>query len=178
MTYGRVGDVDPVSWSEVISVNLTGTFNCCHLVLPHMLKQGGGCIINLKGYGAGFPSPRLTAYGASKAGIAAFTRSLAREYRGTEIRINLLSPGLVKTALLMNRDATKEGAISLARFRPIIDRMAGDALPAAALAVKMASDETAGVTGKEFRTLSKTKMLVRISKIGVQLLLSRVRGKP
>lgn len=177
MTYGRVGEIDPVSWFEVIAVNLIGTFNCCHQVLPYMLKQGEGSIINLKGYGAGFPSPRVTAYGASKAGISAFTRSLAREYRGTGIRVNLLSPGLVKTNLLMRQDTTEEGAVYLKRFKPIIDKLAGDALPAAVLAVKIVSKEMAGVTGKEFRVLSRTKMLIHFSKIGLQFLFGMLRGR-
>ncbi|MBN4054114.1 SDR family oxidoreductase [Nitrospira defluvii] len=177
MTFGRVGDVDPSHWSKVIRVNLIGTFHCCHAVIPHMLKQGAGGIINLKGYGAGFPSPRVTAYGASKAGISAFTRSLAREYRETGICVNLLSPGLVKTNLLMNRDTTEEGAIYLKRFKPIMEQLAGDALPAASLAVKIVSKEMAGVTGKEFRVLSRTKMLIQLSKLGLQFLLGRSGGR-
>ncbi len=162
MTYGRAGEVDPLRWAEVIGVNLIGSFYCCHAVLPHMQAQGEGNTINLKGYGASFPSPRASAYGASKAGLSAFTRSLAREYRGSGICVNLLSSGVVKTRLLLNREATEEGRPYLKRAEPLIDVLAGDASLAAVLAVKIAAQKRGDVTGKEYRAMSKTKMALRL----------------
>jgi NAD(P)-dependent dehydrogenase (short-subunit alcohol dehydrogenase family) len=168
MTYGRVGEVDPKRWAYVIGVNLIGTFHCCHAVIPTMLHQGRGKIINLKGYGADLPSPRVTAYGATKAAIVAFTRSLAREYKGTGITANVLSPGVVKTELLMNRDATPEGAAYLTKFDWVIDLLAGPAERPAALAVKMASREIDGITGKEFRVMSRGKLTWRLIQFGLR----------
>jgi len=166
MTYGRVGEVDPISWTEVIHVNLIGTFHCCHAVLPYMLLRGGGRIINLKGYGASFPSPRATAYGASKAGIVALTRSVAREYCGSGIYVNLLSPGVVKTGLLSNRGTTAEGAAYLKKAESLIDLLAVDADVVGALALKVASNQVGNVTGKEFRVLSKTKLAFGLFRFG------------
>jgi NAD(P)-dependent dehydrogenase (short-subunit alcohol dehydrogenase family) len=168
MTYGRVGEIDPKRWAEVIEVNLIGTFHCCHAVIPSMLKQGRGKIINLKGYGADLPSPRVTAYGATKAAIVAFTRSLAREYKQTGITANILSPGVVKTDLLMNRDATPEGAPYLKRFDWIVDLLAGPVALPAALAVKIASSESDGITGREFRVMSKGKLTGRLFLFGLK----------
>lgn len=173
MTYGRVGEIDPKHWAEVIGVNLIGTFYCCHAVIPTMLKQGRGKIINLKGYGADFPSPRITAYGATKAAVVAFTRSLAREYKRTGVTANILSPGVVKTELLMNRETTPEGAAYLEKFDSIVDLMAGPAAAPAELAVKMASSESDGVTGREFRVMSKGKLTWRLILFG----LKRMRGQ-
>lgn len=167
MTYGRAGEIDPKRWAYVIGVNLVGTFNCCHAVLPAMLKQCRGKIINLKGYGADLPSPRVTAYGASKAAIVAFTRSLAREYRGTGITANILSPGVVKTELLVGRDATPEGAAYLEKFDWVIDLLAGPAARPAALAVRMGSAETDGMTGREFRVMSKGALTWRLVRLGL-----------
>jgi NAD(P)-dependent dehydrogenase (short-subunit alcohol dehydrogenase family) len=173
MTYGRVGEIDPKRWAYVIGVNLIGTFHCCHAVIPIMLNQRRGKIINLKGYGADLPSPRVTAYGATKAAIVAFTRSLAREYKGTGITANILSPGVVKTELLLNRETTPEGAGYLKKFDWVIDLLAGPVERPAALAVQMASPETDGMTGKEFRVMSKGKVTWRL----IQFSLKRMREK-
>ena len=168
MTYGRVGEIDPKRWAYVVGVNLIGTFHCCHAVIPAMLKQGRGKIINLKGYGADLPSPRVTAYGATKAAIVAFTRSLAREYKRTGITVNVLSPGVVKTELLMNRDATPEGTAYLEKFDWIVDLLAGPVAAPAGLAVKMASSETDRTTGREFRVMSKGKLTWRLILFGLK----------
>lgn len=173
MTYGRVGDIDPRRWAYVIAVNLIGTFNCCHAVIPHMLRQGKGKIFNLKGYGADFPSPRVTAYGATKAAIVAFTRSLAREYRGTGVTANIFSPGMVKTDLILNGEATAEGRPHREKIGWFIDMMANPVEMPAALAVKMASTENDGVTGKEFRIMTKRKFLFRLMKYGLKRLAGR-----
>ncbi|MFQ5597552.1 MAG: SDR family NAD(P)-dependent oxidoreductase [Nitrospiria bacterium] len=177
MTYGRVADIDPIRWAEVICTNLIGTFYCCHAVLPYMMKQKSGGIINLKGYGAAFPSPRVTAYGASKAGVKSFTRSLAREYKDTGICVNLLSPGIVKTSLLINRDASAEGAAYLERMRPFIDHLAQDADDAARLAVKIAEQSMQGTTGKEFRVRSKTSWLFSVAGYALKQLANRITGR-
>jgi 3-oxoacyl-[acyl-carrier protein] reductase len=171
MTYGRVGEIDPRRWAYVIAVNLVGTFNCCHVVIPSMLKQGKGKIFNLKGYGADFPSPRVTAYGATKAAIVAFTRSLAREYKRTGITVNIFSPGMVKTDLLMSDDATEEGRPYREKVGWFIDLFANPAEVPASLAVKMASAENDGITGKEFRVMTARKFLFRLVTAGLKRLL-------
>ncbi len=176
MTYGRVGDIDPKQWAYVISVNLVGTFNCCHVVIPYMLKQGKGKIFNLKGYGADFPSPRVTAYGATKAAIVAFTRSLAREYKGTGITANIFSPGMVKTDLLMNSDTTDEGRRYWEKIGWFIDAFSNPVAVPAALAVKMASPENDGVTGKVFQVMTKRKFIFRGLKYGLKRLIGRSPG--
>jgi NAD(P)-dependent dehydrogenase (short-subunit alcohol dehydrogenase family) len=173
MTYGRVGDIDPKRWAYVIAVNLVGTFNCCHAVIPHMMKQRKGKIFNLKGYGADFPSPRVTAYGATKAATVAFTRSLAREYIGTGITANIFSPGMVKTDLLMSGDATDEGRPYREKVGWFIDMLANPVEVPAALAVKMASAENDGVTGKVFQVMTKPKFLFRALTYGLKRLIGR-----
>lgn len=175
MTYGRVGEVDPAEWAYVISVNLVGAFNCCHAVLPQMLRQARGKIINLKGYGADFPSPRVTAYGASKAAIVAFTKSLAKEYRGTGVTANYLSPGVVKTELLIGRKTTDEGRPHLERVSWLVDLLAGPVERPAAMAVKMASAESDAITGKEFRVMSKGKVAGRLIRLAGRRVWERKR---
>ena len=173
MTYGRVGEIDPKRWAYVIAVNLVGTFNCCHAVIPQMLKQGKGKIFNMKGYGADFPSPRVTAYGATKAAIVAFTRSLAREYKGTGITANIFSPGMVKTDLLMSGEATDEGRPYREKIGWFIDMFSNPVEVPAALAVEMASAENDETTGKVFQVMNKRKFIFRALTYGLKRLIGR-----
>ena len=87
-------------WEQVMRVNLQGTFLCSKHVIPFMLKQGGGSIINL-----GSPTgmigcaPNLTAYSTSKAGIHGLSRVMAAAYARDGIRVNIVIPGTMDTPM-------------------------------------------------------------------------------
>lgn len=87
-------------WQEIINVNLGGTWNCIRETLPIMLKQKAGRIINISSeIGlAGFPN--YAAYAASKGGVIALTKSLAKEYAPYGILVNSIAPGPIETDLL------------------------------------------------------------------------------
>ncbi|MGD9157649.1 MAG: SDR family oxidoreductase [Desulfobacteraceae bacterium] len=87
---------DRKDWEYDIGVNLIGQMNVAHAVLPHMLSRKSGRIINTSG-GQGIPA--LSMYGAAKAGVVTFTRSLAKELQGTGIIATVYSPGLGATGL-------------------------------------------------------------------------------
>ncbi|MBA7569990.1 3-oxoacyl-[acyl-carrier-protein] reductase FabG [subsurface metagenome] len=82
-----------------ININLYGQINVAQAVLPHMVARKYGRIINTTG-GQGFPT--LSIYGAAKAGVVAFTQSLAREVASLGIIVNVVAPGLAKTGLTVN----------------------------------------------------------------------------
>lgn len=88
----------------VIGTNLIGTLNSISAVLPQMIQQKYGRIITLSGAGAERPMPNMTIYTASKGGIIAFSKSLAVEFSQMEgdIKINVFSPGMLKTNLGTN----------------------------------------------------------------------------
>ncbi|TET28672.1 MAG: SDR family oxidoreductase [Candidatus Heimdallarchaeota archaeon] len=88
----------------VIGTNLIGTLNSISAVLPYMIQQKYGRIITLSGAGAERPMPNMTIYTASKGGIIAFSKSLAVEFSQMEgdIKINVFSPGMLKTNLGTN----------------------------------------------------------------------------
>ena len=174
-TVGKDGAHSLELFQRTVNINLVGTFNCCHAVIPHMLRQKKGKIFNLKGYGADFPSPRVTAYGATKAALVAFTRSLAREYKGTGITANIFSPGMVKTDLLMSSETTEEGRPYREKVGWFIDMLANPVEVPAALAVKIASPENDGVTGKVFQVMTKPKFIYRALKYGLKRLTGRSR---
>ncbi|HVI34858.1 MAG TPA: glucose 1-dehydrogenase [Gaiellales bacterium] len=99
-------DTDPVStspatWQRILSVNLTGVFLCLHHQIPHLLRFGGGSIINTASFVAlmGAATPQI-AYSASKGGVVSMTREVAAVYAKQGIRCNAVCPGPVDTGLV------------------------------------------------------------------------------
>ena len=87
------------SWDEVIDINLKGTFNCIKKVLPSMIKNKGGKIINMSSVVGIMGNPGQSNYCASKAGIIGLTKSLAKEYGKKNININAIAPGFIETEM-------------------------------------------------------------------------------
>lgn len=96
---GNISEVAPAEWWDAVSTNLLGTYLCCRYAVPHMLESGRGMIVNMLGGGAVRPKEMTSAYGASKAGVARMTDTLAVELRDTNIRVLAMGPGLVKTRM-------------------------------------------------------------------------------
>lgn len=94
-------------WDSMMQVNLRGTFLCCRSVVPHMIRQQSGTIINIASSSARMADDDLGPYTASKWGVAGYTTSLARSVRPHGIRVNGLNPGWVDTD--MSRAFTPEG---------------------------------------------------------------------
>jgi len=108
--YGSMGpfignDID--KWIKTININLIGTVLCTKIVLPFMIKQRSGKIINFSGGGAFNPRPNFSAYATSKAAVARFTETLAEELKPYNIQVNAVSPGAVNTKML--EEALKAG---------------------------------------------------------------------
>lgn len=84
-------------WDRIIGTNLTGVFNCCKAVIPHLRTRGGGWIVNLSSLASTNPFPGGAAYCASKAGLNAFGDALMQELRYDNIRVTTILPGSVAT---------------------------------------------------------------------------------
>ena len=93
-------ECNALEWRGVMEVNLWGTFNCCRAVVPFMLKKGYGRIVNIASIAGKEGNPRLSGYSASKAGIIALTKSLAKELAETNIMANVVTPAAAETPLL------------------------------------------------------------------------------
>ncbi|TXL70164.1 SDR family oxidoreductase [Vineibacter terrae] len=89
---GTVLDTPEDLWNRIIDVNLKGAYLCCRAVLPHMIGQGGGAIVNI-GSGAGWGKPNMAAYSASKGGLFALGAALAYDHFHQRIRVNTVVPG-------------------------------------------------------------------------------------
>ena len=120
---GPVADVTeypPREWDRVLAVNLTGTFHCCRLVVPHMRPRRYGRIVNVASIAGKEGTPGVAAYCASKAGLIGFTKALAREVVADGITVNAVTPVMAETALLeqMTADhiARTKAKIPMGRF--------------------------------------------------------------
>lgn len=139
------------SWHRVLDTNLTGVFLTCKHVLPAMLAQGGGSIINISSLASiqvnTYP---YTSYYAAKAGLNHLTRSLAVRYAPDNIRVNAVLPGVIDTPLIYQQIAGQFQDVEAMRQRrnaaSPMGRM-GDAWDVAHAALFLASDEAKYITG-------------------------------
>ena len=84
-------------WLDLFDTNVNGTFYCTRAVLPHMLAQQKGVIINISSIWGSHPGSCEVAYSATKGAVDAFTRSLAQEVAYSGIRVNAVAPGVIRT---------------------------------------------------------------------------------
>jgi 2-dehydro-3-deoxy-D-gluconate 5-dehydrogenase len=133
-------------WREILDVNLTGTFACSQAAYPHMLKQGGGKIINIGSmlsiFGAGFGA----AYGASKGAVVQLTKSLAVAWAKDNIQVNAILPGWIDTELTIGARQQIEGLNERVLARSPTGRW-GKPDEFAGIAVFLASAASGFVTG-------------------------------
>ena len=87
-------------WSKVIAVNLTGVFLCCRAVMPGMRERDYGRIINIASLAGKEGNPNMVAYSASKAGVIALSKSLAKEVATNNICVNAVTPTVIRTPIL------------------------------------------------------------------------------
>lgn len=102
---GITGPTVPVTefsvegWEQTIAINLTGTFFTNKAVIPHMIAQNYGRIVNIASIAGKEGNPNASAYSASKAGVIGFTKSLAKELAKTNITVNAVTPAAVRTPI-------------------------------------------------------------------------------
>lgn len=89
---GTILETSPDLWDDIMSVNLKGPYLASRSVIPHLIAQGGGSIVNI-GSGAGWGKPNMAAYATSKGGLIAFSAALALDFFHEKIRVNTVIPG-------------------------------------------------------------------------------------
>ncbi len=86
-------------WKQVIDINLNGTFYCNRVVVPHMVAQNYGRIVNISSIAGKEGNPNASGYSASKAGVIALTKSLGKELAKHNITVNAITPAAVRTPI-------------------------------------------------------------------------------
>jgi NAD(P)-dependent dehydrogenase (short-subunit alcohol dehydrogenase family) len=97
---GTVVDIDPDVWRKVIDVNLTGPFQVMKASIPHMIRAGGGSVINISSLGGLRCLPGMAPYCSSKAGLIMLTQQAALDYGPAKVRCNAVCPGATRTKML------------------------------------------------------------------------------
>jgi NAD(P)-dependent dehydrogenase (short-subunit alcohol dehydrogenase family) len=152
--YAQMGgpiELDEADWRRTIDLNVTGCFLTCKHVLPHMLRQGGGAIVNVSSIAAvrytGYP---YVAYYAAKAAVNNFTMGLAMQYAAQGIRVNAIMPGLMNTPLIYQQISgqyAEADAMVKARDAACPTGKMGTAWDVAKAALFLASDDSSYITG-------------------------------
>ncbi|HLN14490.1 MAG TPA: SDR family NAD(P)-dependent oxidoreductase [bacterium] len=143
-------ELTPADYARVLNVNLHGTVYWCLAAGRHMVGHGGGVIINISSVASEFAWPRRMPYSASKAGVAAVTRSLAVEWAPHNVRVVAIAPGMFATAMWTT--ALRLGHLKReAVLSEIPQARMGDPVEVARLAVYLASPAAAYITGQEIR---------------------------
>jgi NAD(P)-dependent dehydrogenase (short-subunit alcohol dehydrogenase family) len=149
---GVTGATGPVwefpidSWRRVIDINLNGAFYCCRAVVPHMLKNDYGRIVNVSSVAGKEGNPNASAYSASKAGLIGFTKSLGKELAQTGVRVNAITPATFKSPIL---DQLPQSQIDYMQSKIPMGRL-GEMNEVASLICWLASEECSFSTAATF----------------------------
>lgn len=93
----KTWELDPADWRRVMEINLNGPFYCCQSVVPHLLTNGYGRIVNIASIAGKEGNPNAAHYSASKAGVIALTKSLGKELATSNITVNAVTPAAIAT---------------------------------------------------------------------------------
>lgn len=149
---GTILDCEEADWARSFRINVDGSYRMCRGVLPAMLANGGGSIVNVASVASSITgAPNRFAYGATKAAVIGMTKAIAADFVSQGIRCNAICPGTVLTPSLQARVAALPGDYedNLASFvgRQPMGRL-GQPEEIAALALYLASDEAGFTTGQ------------------------------
>ncbi len=143
---GLLQKISEEDWDMVIDVNLKGVFNMTQFVIPVMLEQGTGSIVNTSSIVGVYGNIGQTNYAASKAGVNAMTKTWAKEFtrKGAKIRVNSVAPGFTKTPMT---EKVPEKILAALEERIPLKRM-GEPEEIADVYLFLISDESSYVTGQ------------------------------
>lgn len=95
--FGPMHTGDPASWQEMIDTNIVGLLNLTHVLLPRLVRRGGGHVVNVGSIAASYPYLGGNVYGATKAFVHQLTLNMRADLEGTGVRVTCVAPGMAKT---------------------------------------------------------------------------------
>ena len=146
---------DEALWRKVLNLNLISTLNCCHAVLPYMVKQQYGRIVNIASIAGRQPRTMAVAYGAAKAGVISVTKSLAVAMAPYNIRVNCVAPGPMDTDLIRQLRPEHTEAI----LKQVTLGRWGQPEEVATAVLFLASDEASYIVGQTLTVDGGNEML-------------------
>lgn len=141
---GLFMDFNEEQWDSMINVNIKGVFNCSHAVIPNMIQNKKGVIINMSSMWGNSGASCEAVYSATKGAVNSFTKALAKELGPSNIRVNAISPGVINTR--MNKWLTEEEKNDLLDSIPLMKF--GETYDVANLAAFLAQDNSGYITGQ------------------------------
>lgn len=136
------------NWVRTIDTNLNGVFYCCRELIPYMLANGYGRIVNVSSVAGKEGNPNASAYSASKAGVIGLTKSLGKELATRGIVVNAITPATFESPILKQ---LPQSQIDYMRFKIPMGRL-GEVHETAAMVCFMASEECSFTTASTFDT--------------------------
>jgi 2-hydroxycyclohexanecarboxyl-CoA dehydrogenase len=137
------------SWKASIAVNLTGTFDCCQVVIPDMISEGWGRIVNISSSSFHSGAPGLAGYVAAKSGVVGLTKVLAKEFGKFGITVNTVPPGFINTPMF--RRTVDSGFVDLdAQIAATPVGRIGEPEDIAVTCSFLVSEEAGYITGQVF----------------------------
>jgi 3-oxoacyl-[acyl-carrier protein] reductase len=136
------------SWLKVVGVNLNGLFYCNRAIVPHMLANGYGRIVNVASVAGKEGNPNASAYSATKAGVIGFTKSLGKELAGKGVIANALTPATFESPILAQ---LPQSQVDYMRSKIPMGRL-GEVHESTAMVCFMASEECSFTTASTFDT--------------------------
>ncbi|WP_292294657.1 glucose 1-dehydrogenase [Marivita sp.] len=136
-------------WQKMIAINLTGPFLCSRAVIPHMVAQGSGNIINLGSIASFTGRPNRCGYVAAKSGVLGLTRAMAADLAGKNVRVNTIAPGMIASPF--NKSFAEAPDTGEAWAGENLVGRWGQPADIAGAAVYLASDDSSFVNGSEIK---------------------------
>ncbi|MCZ4550187.1 SDR family NAD(P)-dependent oxidoreductase [Gordonia rubripertincta] len=140
-------DITEETWNRVLALNLSSTFHCCQAVIPEMLEEGWGRIVNISSSSVHSGSPGLAGYVTAKSGVVGLTKVLALEFGRHGITVNTVPPGFIDTPML--RATVESGMVDVdAQVAKTPVGRIGQPEDVAATCAFLVSEEAGYITGQ------------------------------